>query len=273
MYKSDDMERENQHTIASLLANRNASLKGNSGDTILASERASLTHMIRCDYPAFEPVRDVVLQRHAAAGHSGRFDDYGHLIIEHMIDHGLIEKSGDGHTASHAEAKRYLGGGWLEELAWLAAIEAGADEAVFAQTLSWSAKGYHGQNEIDLIVRKGERLGFTSCKAVNSDFDSDSRKQRNRLMETLHEADNLVDHFGNEGDRVAILVTADLIDELRNQPRYIALMGKAAVLDVRVIPLEELGWEKLVAAMGELIHDEVNIPELERKRPYESDSN
>jgi hypothetical protein len=30
------------------------------------------------------------------------------------------------------------------------------------------------------------------------------------------------------------------------------LMGKAAVLDVRIIPLEELGWSKLVSVMGEL---------------------
>lgn len=263
------METEEKHSISSLLARRNAALKGRPGNTERASQRSDLTHMIRRDYPAFEPVRDVLLKRHANSTHSGKFENEEALIIEMLSDHGLVSVTEDGHSASHSEAKRYLGGGWLEELAWLAAIEAGADEAVFAQTLSWTAKGYHGQNEIDLIVRKGSRLGFTSCKAVNSDFDSDSRKQRNRLMDTLHEADNLVDHFGLVGDRVAILVTADLIDELRNQPRYIALMGKAAVLDVRVIPLEELGWDKLVSALGELIHDEVNIPVLEREEPFE----
>jgi len=75
-------------------------------------------------------------------------------------------------------------------------------------------------------------------------------------MDALHEADNLVDHFGAPSDRVAILVTADLIDEVRNQPRYMALMGKAAVLEVRVIPLEELGWDKLVAALSELIEED-----------------
>ncbi len=261
------------HSIASLLARRDAVLKGISGDTKRAYARSELTHMIRRDYPAFEPVRDVLLNRLAGNNHSGKFRGDELKLIEMLVEHGVVIKEDEAHTPSHSEAKRYLGGGWLEEMAWLAAIEAGADEAVFAQTLKWNAKGYHGQNEIDLIVRKGSRLGFTSCKAVNSDFDSDSRKQRNRLMDALHEADNLVDHFGRDGDRVAILVTADLIDELRNQPRYIALMGKAAVLDVRVIPLEELGWDKLVAALGELIHDSVNIPELERKEPYERDTN
>ena len=259
------MESGKEHSIGSLLARRDATLTGSSGDRVRARERSELTHMIRRDYPAFEPVRDVLLKRHAAKDHSGKFSDNEMLFIEKMTEHGLVKTEGNGFTAGHSEAKRYLGGAWLEEMAWLAAKEAGADEALFAQTLQWRAKGYHGKNEIDLIVRKGGRLGFTSCKAVNSDFDSDSRKQRNRLMDALHEADNLVDHFGRDGDRVAILVTADLIDELRNQPRYIALMGKAAVLDVRVIPLEELGWDKLVSALGELIHDEENIPDLERK--------
>jgi hypothetical protein len=184
------------------------------------------------------------------------FCDRGHELLETLEEHDLVHHHEGAVVVKHSHAKRYLGGGWLEELAWLAAQEAGADEAVFSQTLSWHAKGYHGQNEIDLIFRKGSRLGFTSCKAVSSQFDSDSRKHRNRLMDALHEADNLVDHFGAPDDRVAILVTADLIDEVRNQPRYMALMGKAAVLDVRVIPLEELGWDKLVAALSELIAEE-----------------
>ena len=250
------MALEDRYSIASLLAGRDASLKGASGDTQKASDRASLTHLIREDYPSFEPVRDMLLKRSGHLDISGHFNDQGLLIIDHLVNHGMVEKKQDSHVTRHSEAKRYLSGGWLEELAWLAAIEAGADEAVFAQTLQWNAKGYHGQNEIDLIVRKGGRLGFTSCKAVNSDFNPDNKKQRSRLMDALHEADNLVDHFGRADDRVAILVTADLIDEVRDQPRYIALMGKAAVLDVRIIPLEELGWEALVSALGELIHDD-----------------
>jgi len=260
MYKSVAMGSDEKHSIASLLASRNASLRGQSGDTKRAIDRSSLTHLIRQDYPAFEPVRDMLLKRHGEIDISQESDEQGRLIIEKLVDHGLVEKADethiDSHITSHSEAKRYLSGGWLEEMAWLAAMEAGADEAVFSQNLQWSAKGYHGQNEIDLIIRKGERLGFTSCKAVNSEFNPDSKKQRSRLMDALHEADNLVDHFGGDGDRVAVLVTADLIDEVRDKPRYIALMGKAAVLDVRIIPLEELGWEALVSALGELIHDE-----------------
>jgi hypothetical protein len=74
-------------------------------------------------------------------------------------------------------------------------------------------------------------------------------------MDAIHEADNLADHFGQPGERVAVLVTTDLHDEMRGVPRYAALMGKAAVLDVRIIPLEELGWERLVTAIGDLWHE------------------
>ncbi len=102
-------------------------------------------------------------------------------------------------------------------------------------------------------MRRGSKLAFVSCKALRSELDMNDRKHRNRLMDAVHEADNLADHFGREGERVAVLVTTDLFDELKNMPRYQALMGKAAVLDVRVIALEELQWDKLVTAFREIL--------------------
>lgn len=244
------------HTIADILRSRNATLNSKPGDSALATERYKLTRLIEEQYPTFEPIRDHLLNQTPKNRQIWELCTHGEKIIHHLNNHGLITVQEDKTVAAHAEARRYLSGGWLEELAWHAAMEAGADEAVFSQTVNWSAKGYHGKNEIDLIVRRRDRLGFISCKAVNSEFNSDNRKQRNRLMDALHEADNLVDHFGGENDRVAVLVTADLIDELKEQPRYMALMGKAAVLDVRIIPLEELGWPKLVAAVSELIEED-----------------
>ena len=73
-------------------------------------------------------------------------------------------------------------------------------------------------------------------------------------MEAVREADNLADHFGRQGAKVAVVVTTDLFDEMKNAPRYQALMGKAAVLDARVIALEELVWDRLVEAMRELLN-------------------
>jgi hypothetical protein len=242
--------------IEQLLRQRNASLKRGGGEGGQARQREALTKVIEENYPSFEPVRDLLLARHSKnTDPMSMIDDHGHGIIEELHRFQLVEHADGRPRAAHVDARRYLSGGWLEELAWLAAMEAGAHEALYGQPLSWQVGDYYGENEIDLIVRHGARLGFVSCKALQSEFDSENRKHRNRLMDALHEADNLADHFGKPGERVAVLVTTDLIDEMKQMPRYTALMGKAAVLDVRIIPLEELGWNKLVAAMSELIFD------------------
>ncbi len=241
-------------SIESLLKERNAKLKPGGGESSYAVEREPLTKVIQANYPAFELVRDAVLSRHPRdVDLHAQFDDHSHRIIEELGRFDMLDPAAERPRALGVDAKRYLSGGWLEELAWLAAMEAGADEALYGQPLRWQVGEYYGENEIDLIIRRKERLGFVSCKALQSEFDADNRKHRNRLMDALHEADNLADHFGEPGERVAVLVTTDLIDEMRQMPRYTALMGKAAVLDVRIIPLEELEWAKLVAAIGELI--------------------
>ena len=243
-------------TIDKLLQERGARLHGERSDFDSAMARADLTQVIEEDYTAFEPIRDMLLKRGRAAD-GIKLTRQHELLFEHLNSHRMIVRKDKVYRASSVEAKRYLSGGWLEELAWLAADAAGADEAVYGQKLVWQVGEYYGENEIDLIIRRGERLGFASCKALQSEFNVANRKHRNRLMDALHEADNLADHFGQPGERVAVLVTTDLFDEARDAPRYMALMGKAAALDVRIIPLEELGWIRLVNAVSELIqHDE-----------------
>ncbi len=242
-------------TIAEILQSRGAFMKGEPGCEKTARRHEPLLKVIEHNYPLFEPLRDQLMtkqgvMRQFVADHEATME-----LIEHMLDQGIVVEESGRLVAADSAARRFLSGGWLEELAWLAAIEAGADEAIYSQVLGWRVGEYYGENEIDVIVRKGERLGFVSCKALQSEFNADSKKHRSRLMDALHEADNLCDHFGREGEKVGILVTTDLFDEYRNnQPRYMALMGKAAVLDVRIIPLEELEWEPLVAAIGEIVH-------------------
>ena len=240
-------------SIADILEERGAFLKGRPGDENVARAREPLLKAIEHNYTLFEPLRDRLLTRVGLPEREATAQDLAGLI-DHMLSHDLLVREDGIIVARDAAARRFLSGGWLEELAWLAAMEAGADEAIFSQVLGWKVGDFYGENEIDVIVRKGDSLGFVSCKALQSEFNSDNRKHRNRLMDALHEADNLCDHFGREGERVGILVTTDLIDEARNQPRYMALMGKAAVLDVRIIPLEELEWDPLVSAIGEIVH-------------------
>ena len=245
-------------TIEQLLKQRGAWLKKIHGNEAEAKQRAMLSRMIADDYMRFENLRDMIVNLAAATTREEQDVIYDHPqmapLLRQMEQTGLIREEQFGGVRVDIKARRYLSGGWLEELVWLAANEAGADESVFGQVVGWEVKGFTGENEIDLLMRKGDRLAFVSCKALRSELDISDKKHRNRLMDAVHEADNLADHFGQQGEKVAVVVTTDLFDELKNTPRYQALMGKAAVLDVRVIALEELVWSKLVDAMRELLN-------------------
>lgn len=247
----------NSITIETILKDRGAWLKATHGDPLVAQANAELSRLIADNYTLFETVRDTIfratddyVRRVAIAPHA--LDQSGLAMLEQIEKHAMVIREPNGHAICETKSRRYLSGGWLEELAWLAAMEAGADEALFGQVIGWKVKEFSGENEIDLILREGDRLGFVSCKALRSELDMHDRKHRNRLMDAVHEADNLCDHFGKPGEKVAVLVTTDLFDEVKAAPRYNALMGKAAVLDVEIIPLEGISWEKLVAAVQTL---------------------
>lgn len=248
-------------TIEQILASRSAFLKGRGGDPDVAQARRSLTMEIEHNYPAFEELRDTLLdvrsaQRAAGSGflrHRASTPDDVYRLFDVLLDNGVVQPQADQFILPDVDAKRFVTGGWLEELAWLAAMEAGADEAYYSQQVGWEVNGYAGENEIDVIFRRDDRLGFVSCKALRSTLSSSDRKHRSRMMDAVHEADNLCDHFGRPGERVGVLVTTDLFDDESGQPRYEALMGKAAVLDVRLIPLEDLGWQRLVTIMRHLM--------------------
>jgi hypothetical protein len=243
------------HSIEALLSARGAWLKGDTGDQDEALSRKVLTCMIADHYRTFEEVRDRIFRatesfmRHVEIIPE-TLSNEGHALVAELLRHKLVVKEAHGHEICEVAGRRYLSGGWLEELSWLAAMDAKADEAFYGQVIGWSVKGFTGENEIDLIMRRDGTLGFVSCKALRSELDMHDKKHRNRLMDAVHEADNLCDHFGRPGERVAVLVTTDLHDEIRGVARYNALMGKAAVLDVRIISLEELGYDRLVAALA-----------------------
>jgi len=250
----------NSSTIQKLLELRGAWLKSVKGNDAQARSREALSRWIAQDYVGFERSRDRLF-----IAENAEVADDANAILQHpdvkdllkvMGQVGMAPKITSSGFSLDARARRYLSGGWLEELAWLAALEAGAHEAIHGQVIGWEFQGFTGENEIDLIMRHGKRLSFVSCKALRSELDVNDRKHRNRLMDAVHQADNLADHFGRHGERVGVLVTTDLYDEAKDMPRYQALMGKAAVLDVRVIALEELGWDKLVQALRQLMMEQ-----------------
>ena len=247
-------------TIENILTGRSAFLKGSGGDKNAAENRRDLTMAIQQNYPAFELLRDKLLGAGGPqnAAQPVRVLDAAsaaetEFLFDRLQQHELLKLDQGEVTVNSIDARRFMTGGWLEELAWLAVMEAGAHEAHYSQLVGWDVEGYTGENEIDVIFRRDDKLGFVSCKALRSSLQSSDRKHRARMMDAVHEADNLADHFGEPGERVGVLVTTDLFDEERGEARYQALMGKAAVLDVRVIPLEDIRWDKLVGVMEYLM--------------------
>lgn len=247
-------------TIENILTGRSAFLKGSGGDKHAAENRRDLTMAIQQNYPAFEMLRDKLMGTGSAKATAQSNEERGatsaaetELLFDHLRQHEFLKLDKGEVTLNNVDARRFMTGGWLEELAWLAVMEAGAHEAHYSQLVGWDVEGYTGENEIDVIFRRDDKLGFVSCKALRSSLQSSDRKHRARMMDAVHEADNLADHFGQPGERVGVLVTTDLFDEERGEARYQALMGKAAVLDVRVIPLEDIRWDRLVGVMEYLM--------------------
>lgn len=148
-------------------------------------------------------------------------------------------------------ARDYLAGQWLEELAYFAVRQSGADEAYFQQRIEWRVDGVTGTNEIDVIARRGGLLSFTSCKAYDPRFGGSART-RAKLRQFLLEADYWDTHFFDGKGRAVLMVTADLIDEARrNGARLPTLFARAKVLNVDIVSLDFFQWDSLVGQFRE----------------------
>jgi Domain of unknown function (DUF1887) len=228
-------------TVKALLAERQASLIDRAITEAEIVARLHLSKRIAAAYEIFEPLRDGLLGRGNVA-----ITAITRPILSMMEDLDLADRRSGEWLAAGAEARRYLSGGWLEEYIAGAVSDAGADEVYCGQKITWLASGFQGENEIDVLARFGERLFFCSCKALKHRLDSQDQRTRERLMDALHEADNLADHFGPSGSIVALAVTTDLVNERDGWVRYEPLHGKAAVLGVHLLSAEKLHWPVLL---------------------------
>ena len=116
----------NTPTIESLWKARGAWPKAVHGDKVAAEANAPLTRRIADRYAVFEQVRDQVLREtddftHRRVSERLPLPEGGQVIFDSLIAHHIIvPKSGGIHVADSG-GRRYLSGGWLEELAFLAA--------------------------------------------------------------------------------------------------------------------------------------------------------
>lgn len=166
-----------------------------------------------------------------------------------MTDLGWIKSTGS-NTFCFAddigsEVRWYLQGGWLEEYVYCAHLEAGVDEAIYAQRVEWQLGEVTGRNEIDVIARRGDVLSFTSCKTLRPEQRVGNTKI---LTEFLSETSYWDTHFSDNKGCALLVVTADFVDEIHmNKIRYPVVLARASILHVDAVGLEDLQWEKLVA--------------------------
>jgi len=219
--------------------------------------RKKLTFFLSDNFSSFNNLRRHLINNYPPHFHVQNKKEQS--ILDILMGYKVIEKH-DAHNykiQDMNDVEIYLKGAWLEELAWHAILQAGADAATFGQQLYWNSGGFSGQNEIDVIARKGEKLIFISCKTRPPlPLDRNRANYRKDFKHNLAEADNYQDHFGKEGDIVILLNTRDLFDEYNGgQSRYEDIMGKAHALDVQLIGLEDLPYDRLVSRFKKILNN------------------
>lgn len=235
--------------LRSVLGRTGSILIGACDSSIWADpERSRLTKRIAAEYSSFEDLRDALLERRPVC-----LRDIHTPLLCLISNIGFAERVGETWLATGAEARRYLSGGWLEEYVSLAVAELGAEEVYTSQKVQWRVKDFLGENEIDVLARFGDTVFMCSCKTLKSSLEANNVRMRERLMQSLHEADNLADHFTPSGGVVALAVTTDLFDEETDGHRYQQLHGKAAALGVHLITLEHMPWPRLLERLTFLL--------------------
>lgn len=203
----------------------------------------------------FEQFNELRLNMMRQGGSAARGD--GRRVRAYLEDAGLLlPRCGGGiNPASHA-ADLFLRGGWLEEYAWMAFLRAGADAAVFHQPIHWRVDRFEGDNEIDVIVRIGDRLAFVSCKAMRPQpHAANSQNYRATLINFLNEIDAAQDQYGYPWDSAFLFTTTAFKDDGAGGSRFESVLGKARALDVYVLGLEDLPWRHLFPYMTKVVQE------------------
>ena len=143
-------------------------------------------------------------------------------LCQRLMEEGLLSWDGEGkqlHFASE-DACRYLGGRWLEELAYLAALECGFEQVAMGVEGIWQDKPepvafLRGKNnEFDLLICHHNQLLTIECKAKHW---GNGEEGGTNNQDVLHKLDNLSRKLGGlYGERMLISAQA-LTDAMRQR--------------------------------------------------------
>lgn len=231
-------------TIDELLRLRGAHRLSGGGNPRLAQSRLQHSKFIGEHYVLYDLLRPHLLHHHDFP----YVDENGPAaaVIRYLMRLGWIARMRKNayRITDDNGIRNYLAGGWLEELAFMAHRAAGVDEAYYGQQIAWRVDGVAGQNEIDVIARRGDLLSFTSCKTLRAHKNDG---QMALLRNFLTEADYWNIHFADDKGRALLIVTTDMVDEMHhNRQRYPELLARATILNVSIAGLEQLHWDRLI---------------------------
>lgn len=103
-------------------------------------------------------------------------------------------------TISDRSSLMYLKGFWLEEYVYMAAKDLKPDEIKLNVTGRWVTKGQHPpKNEFDVMLSKGNRLFYISCKTANPNRkvqNDDEGMSKDFLYELVSLSDRALGLFG-----------------------------------------------------------------------------
>jgi|Deesub1362A_J573_1020465.scaffolds.fasta_scaffold00319_38 hypothetical protein len=122
------------------------------------------------------------------------------------------------------ETAKYLNGIWFEEYVYMMAKSLGADEVKLNVKGVWDTVGKHPPtNEFDILISKGNRLFYISCKTANPDRKIDDTDETIG-KEYLYELDSISDSaLGLFGKRMLASARAIKNDYVRKRAEILKI--------------------------------------------------
>lgn len=146
------------------------------------------------------------------------------LLIEDLDS--VVKKGKDKVTIGTYDDLRYLKGIWFEEYVYMLAKGIGVDEVRLNVQGKWITKGSHPpKNEFDILLAKGTRLFYISCKTANPERKREGEDE-GIGREYLYELDSI-------GDRALGLFGKRMLASARTiENHYIRERAKILSIDL-----------------------------------------
>jgi hypothetical protein len=127
---------------------------------------------------------------------------------------GLIQHTNTSINFQSPEAARYIGGGWFEELIYLAALEAEVEEVALNVTgnlISKDGEVSSVKNELDVVLLHNNHMMIVEAKTANWEHAVNSGQ------EAMSKLDSLSQHYGGSDIKAMIATFYPLPEEVEQR--------------------------------------------------------